>query len=168
MDKRSDNYRCFIKSKNLNWEQNITITTVHTVTLRNQPLCAKNKERSKRIAVAGRRLGKPKTATYYQEIIINFLEARFNSSVKLSDLAEIMEMNSNYLGRLIQTVFGKNFNSLLMEKRVEQAKILLRTEQYKNISQIAYQCGFNDSNYFSTVFRKNTSLSPRAYRKKTL
>ncbi len=114
---------------------------------------------------AGNEPCKQKNLDYYQEIILKFIEARFNTQIKLADLAENLDLNPNYLGKIIARIFGKNFNSLLNDIRIKQAKVHLSSETSKTISQIAYQCGFNDSNYFSTVFRKKVGCSPRKYRK---
>lgn len=38
-------------------------------------------------------------------------------------------------------------------------------ETNKSITDIAFECGFNDSNYFGDSFRKIKGISPRKYRK---
>lgn len=48
-------------------------------------------------------------------------------------------------------------------QRVERAKELLRTNDVR-ITDIAFQCGFQSSQYFATVFRKYVGASPANYR----
>jgi AraC family transcriptional regulator, 4-hydroxyphenylacetate 3-monooxygenase operon regulatory protein len=50
--------------------------------------------------------------------------------------------------------------------RVEAAKKLLRENPAMNITEIAAACGFDSSQYFATVFRKNAGFSPKDFRKK--
>jgi len=48
-------------------------------------------------------------------------------------------------------------------QRVARAKALLR-EGKLSVTQVAMHCGFSTSQYFATVFKKQTGVSPRAYR----
>jgi two-component system response regulator YesN len=50
----------------------------------------------------------------------------------------------------------------IAERKVEQAKKLL-AENRCRIYEIAQQLGFEDTTYFSHVFRKYTGMSPKAY-----
>ena len=47
--------------------------------------------------------------------------------------------------------------------RLEKAKLLLNTSR-KNISEIAYDCGFTDPKYFTDVFKRHVGKTPSAYR----
>ena len=59
---------------------------------------------------------------------------------------------------------GETINHLITQKRLQQAKILLKNSD-KSISEIAEAVGFNDYNYFSRIFKKYYGISPRDYRK---
>jgi AraC-like DNA-binding protein len=48
--------------------------------------------------------------------------------------------------------------------RITQAKRLLKETDH-TITQIAMDVGFSDSGYFSRVFRRETGMSPEAYRR---
>lgn len=75
-------------------------------------------------------------------------------------------MHPNYLGQTIEQQCGKTFRELLQEYRIEKAKVLLSVGEY-SVTETAFGCGFNDSNYFSTVFRKRVGVSPREYRRRS-
>ena len=51
------------------------------------------------------------------------------------------------------------------EVRLQNAKRLLRSTGM-SITEIAYAVGFSDSNYFSSVFKKHTGMTPGEYRSK--
>lgn len=53
----------------------------------------------------------------------------------------------------------------LIRCRVEAAKVVLRTQPELSITDAAFACGFQSSQYFATVFHQQTGQSPRDYRR---
>ncbi len=98
---------------------------------------------------------------------ITYLEAASDLDVTLDDLARASGMSKRTLIRSFQAAFGKSPIAYLIEARVQRATELLRSTE-KNVTEVAMEVGFNDSNYFSRQFRKLMHLSPREYRKRIL
>ncbi len=55
----------------------------------------------------------------------------------------------------------------LIHCRIQKAKDLFEASRHLSITDIAFQCGFTSSQYFATVFRKKTGLSPSDFREQT-
>ena len=72
-------------------------------------------------------------------------------------------MTSNAVGtRIFKDLLGKTPFEYLIQTRIRHAAELLKNSD-QSVSEIAYECGFHDSNYFSMQFRKVTGLSPREF-----
>ena len=87
------------------------------------------------------------------------------------DLAEEIRKigyNKDYLRRCFEYDMGKSPLEYLTELRINKAKELLLQSDFESVAKVALRCGFYDSLYFSTCFKKHTSLSPLAYRKKSM
>ncbi len=108
--------------------------------------------------------GKRKDENYYLEHTQFFIDHHYSENVSLSDLADMLKVTPDYLGGIIIRKTGHNFRYLLNQRRVEEAKTYLRFHPELNVTAIALQCGFADSNYFSTVFKRYIDKSPRDYR----
>ena len=54
---------------------------------------------------------------------------------------------------------------MIRRYRTSKARILLSERPDLSISEVAFDCGFTDANYFSTVFSKEYGVSPSAFRK---
>jgi len=106
--------------------------------------------------------------TFYLDNTRRFIDCNFSKNIALSDLADILRVTPNHLGELIFEQSGRTFRELLNERRVKEAKVYLKLHRNLKIGQIAALCGFLDSNYFSTVFRKITGISPIQFRKSEL
>lgn len=90
------------------------------------------------------------------------------SQFSLSDLATEMALSSGHLSKLIIHETGDSFGELLTRLRIEQAKTLIRDLPYgTKMYEIAEMVGFNNQYYFSSVFKKQTGLSPKEFLRTT-
>lgn len=92
-----------------------------------------------------------------------YLETHYQEPITVEQLAEHSGLSSRHFNRLFQNTYHTSPGRYLLQYRIQKSENLLL---YTNmpISEIAYQCGFNDSNYFSRQFRKIHSISPRQFR----
>ena len=93
-----------------------------------------------------------------------------NGNLRVQDLANMLNISSHQLSQVINREFGQVFSDFINSYRVETAKRKLADPglEIDKILKIAFESGFNNKASFNTVFRKFTSMSPSAYRKKFL
>ena len=82
-----------------------------------------------------------------------------NEGFGVSSLATLMQMDRTQLYRKVKAITGKSPSQLFRDQRMKHAKKLLKTTN-KNISEIAFECGFSDPNYFSQVYKTSFQKSP--------
>lgn len=97
------------------------------------------------------------------EAIMDFIIKNFNRSISVSDISSHFGYTPSYISTLFKTSSGIGIKEFITLQRIKNAEYML-AKSNKSITQIATECGFDDSNYFSTVFRKTHSISPREYR----
>lgn len=91
-----------------------------------------------------------------------------NSGFRASDISSFLGYNIDYIRRCFYTETGKTPLEYLTDLRISLAKKLLLQETFVSIKDVAFRCGFADSFYFSTLFRKKTGMAPTQYRKESL
>ena len=79
------------------------------------------------------------------------------------DYADQLSIHVNYLNKVLKEITGKTTTELITERIVKESKILLKHTDW-NVSEIAYSLGFEEPSHFNNLFKKHTSLSPRAFR----
>ncbi|MVM39986.1 helix-turn-helix domain-containing protein [Spirosoma sp. HMF3257] len=79
------------------------------------------------------------------------------------DYAERLAIHVNHLNKVLKENTGKTTTDIISSRIVQEAKILLKQTDW-NVSEIAYSLGFEEVAHFSNFFRKQTSLSPVAFR----
>ncbi|WMT40794.1 response regulator [Paenibacillus sp. D2_2] len=95
--------------------------------------------------------------------VIQYVDLEFRNKLQLRELAAKFHMNSAYLGQLFKQYTSKPFNEYLNEKRIEEAKKLLKRTQTK-ISKVALQVGYPNADYFNNKFKQYTGVLPSIYR----
>jgi len=93
---------------------------------------------------------------------ISCLEKNYTRAITLDELASLAHMSKRTFVRVFSKVMGESPIAYLITIRIARATDLLR-QGGMTITEIAYQVGFEDSNYFSRQFRKTMGLSPREY-----
>lgn len=79
------------------------------------------------------------------------------------DYAERLSVHVNHLNKVLKENTGKTTTEIIGSRIVQEAKILLRQTDW-TISEISYSLGFEEVAHFSNFFRKQTTLSPVAFR----
>lgn len=80
-----------------------------------------------------------------------------------SDFAKQLSVHVNHLNRAIRTTTGKTTTEHIFERLASEAKALLKHTTW-NISEISYCLGFEEPAHFNHFFKKQTSLTPSAFR----
>ncbi|WP_316810806.1 helix-turn-helix transcriptional regulator [Pedobacter heparinus] len=79
------------------------------------------------------------------------------------DYAERLAVHVNHLNKVLKEHTGKTTTDIISSRVLQEAKILLKQTDW-NISEIAYCLGFEELAHFSNFFRKQTTLTPVAFR----
>ena len=80
-----------------------------------------------------------------------------------ADLARELNVSENVLSRVINCAFEKSFRKLLNDHRVDEAQLLLRDSDLQ-VTQIAFDVGFNSLASFNRVFKDTSGVAPTEYR----
>ena len=84
-------------------------------------------------------------------------------NLSLNQVAAQVNLSPSHFSVVFSQETGQTFKEYLTEIRINRAKELLRMTTSRS-AEISYQVGYNDPHYFSSVFRKNTGLSPTEFR----
>ena len=95
--------------------------------------------------------------------IQDYIKWNRNNDLKVSEIAEHFGYNKRYISHLFSTIAGVSLKQQLIQEKIELAKYLL-CDTNANISEVAYQLGYNDSHNFMKVFKKLVGLTPTQYR----
>lgn len=107
---------------------------------------------------------KPKYSETEQLIqdISEYISNNYSSDLSLKTLATKFAVSESYLSRKFKELSGFGLNEYIIYVRITKAEQILKTENIL-ITEAAQRCGFNDSNYFSTVFKKLKGTTPLKY-----
>lgn len=94
-----------------------------------------------------------------------FIDKFYKEDINLAIIAKAVNANRYYMSHLFKAETNFSPMQYVMRLRLGEAQNLLINTDL-NITEIATAVGYNDSNYFQKVFRKNVGLTPGDYRRK--
>lgn len=97
------------------------------------------------------------------DVLIAALGNSLNSDFDLQAFCLRHQVPERQLRQRFRLQTGMTINHYLRQLRICQAQYLLRHTELL-IGDIASRCGFEDSNYFSVVFTRETGVTPRLWR----
>ncbi|EDY84434.1 transcriptional regulator, AraC family protein [Verrucomicrobiia bacterium DG1235] len=96
--------------------------------------------------------------------VIGSIEDEFTKPWKVEDFAAMAHMSRANFMRVFRTATGETPINYLLQLRIQKSMTLL-TSTKLSISEIAFEVGFNDSNYYTRQFKASQGISPLAYRR---
>ncbi len=96
------------------------------------------------------------------ETVLKYVDAHYCEDITRNDLVDIVYISPDYFSRLFKKETGRSLAQYMLEKRVEKAKSLLRSDM--SVKSVALQTGYSNFSFFSKVFRDTVGMSPMEYR----
>ncbi|GLR70362.1 hypothetical protein GCM10007852_12700 [Agaribacter marinus] len=92
--------------------------------------------------------------------ITNYILSNYQKNINLNDVIDETGISRSKATKVFKEVTKSTINEYLTMVRIEHAKSLLLT---KSVTVTAFDVGFNNPSYFTTVFKKYTKQSPTEY-----
>ncbi|MEQ1676681.1 MAG: AraC family transcriptional regulator, partial [Chitinophagaceae bacterium] len=92
-----------------------------------------------------------------------YMNQNFHKNVTLNEVSKLVNMTEVSFSRFFKTRTGITFIDSLLELRLGQAsRLLIDTTQ--SVSEVAYNCGFNNISNFNRLFKKKKNCTPKEFR----
>lgn len=95
--------------------------------------------------------------------IKSYLDQHYNESCSLDEVAYELNMSISYLSHTFKEIMGYSPGQYMIWRRIGEAQTLLITTEYP-VTRIATMVGYDNTNYFSTLFKKTVEMKPKDYR----
>lgn len=92
----------------------------------------------------------------------SFVEDQLAQDFRLEDLSNLVDMNQYRLIRSFKKETGQTPHAYVVNRRVEQAKRLMRCGA--QLADVAVACGFYDQSHLNRTFKKTVGVTPKTYR----
>lgn len=101
------------------------------------------------------------------KLLLDYIDEHYGEPLTLSSLSRHFHFNPSYLSSYFSTHNDEGFSEYLNRIRITKAMELLCSDGL-SISEIGSRVGYSDPSYFTKVFKKQTGLSPREFRRQQL
>lgn len=93
-----------------------------------------------------------------------YIDERYKEKLTLEEVAASCHMSTNYFSTYFRKAANMNFSEYVSRLRIKEARRLLRTT-YLSVTEIAYECGFQNLSNFYRTYHKFFDRSPKDERK---
>jgi AraC family transcriptional regulator len=93
-----------------------------------------------------------------------YIEDQLDSSIRATDLAEVVELSTSHFFRAFRKTFGEPPITYIMRRRIRRAQELMLASRVP-LSQVALECGLCDQAHLCRCFRRIVGISPGVWRR---
>lgn len=102
-------------------------------------------------------------APHKLRLAIDFIESRLDRTIRLRDLADLLQLSEFHLQRSFHASCGVSPHVWVAHRRIERAKAMIRANE--PLAQVAAACGFSSQSHLTRAFRAATGHTPAVHRK---
>ncbi|MBE6635009.1 MAG: helix-turn-helix domain-containing protein [Ruminococcaceae bacterium] len=95
---------------------------------------------------------------------VEFINSSYQSEISLCSIAERFSLSKSFFSRKFKEVTGFGLSEYITLVRIKNAERMLDSTEC-SVTDIAFACGFNDSSYFTSTFKRIMGKTPLKYKK---
>src|SRR5262249_31722031 len=95
--------------------------------------------------------------------VIEYVESNLEHDLTLAEIAQEIDLSVHHFARAFKQTTGLTPHKFLIQRRIERAKALLANHELP-LAEVSLRSGFKNQSHFTTLFRKITTTTPKAYR----
>ena len=95
--------------------------------------------------------------------VLSHIHDNLSDGITLTEVANALHVSKHYLCRLFKRETGMTVGGYINSARIARAKLLLQ-KRALTVTFVAGECGFGDLSLFTKAFKKETGMTPSAYR----
>lgn len=112
-------------------------------------------------AVAESKMNFPNSSIAYK--IKSYIEKNIMEKINTQEIADELKISRTYLSSKFKKETGKNLSDYIMEIKIDEAKLLLKTTEMPAVD-IANTLAFSSQSYFQSNFKKLSGITPKQFR----
>jgi two-component system response regulator YesN len=99
-------------------------------------------------------------------LIKDYIEEEFRKEIGLSELADRVFLNPQYISQLFKKQTGQTITDYLLQVRIDKAKEILKYNLELKVYEVGELVGYSDPVYFNRLFKKMTGMTPKEFKEK--
>lgn len=96
--------------------------------------------------------------------VCEFIQNHMDENYTQEELAARFDITQTQMKRCFKSVFGTTIGNWLLQYRMNQAAVILKTERSVGVAEIAGRVGYDSPSKFAIAFRRVMGCSPTEYR----
>lgn len=96
--------------------------------------------------------------------MLNWIHLHYAKKITLDDIARAGQLSRSECCRYFKRILNTTPVNYVMDYRIQKSLVLLQHAE-SNVTEVAYQVGFNSTSYFIDKFKKTTNMTPLAYKR---
>lgn len=95
--------------------------------------------------------------------ILSYCSENYKKNISIKDVADALFISESYVTKVFSVKLGCAFRKYINELRISEAKKLLRKKDMR-ITDVMYECGYNNQSSFNRIFLSEQGVTPRQYK----
>jgi len=92
-----------------------------------------------------------------------YINQNYTKDIRLAYLSDMVGMTPASFSRFFKLRTGKNLSDYIIDIRLGYSSRML-VDSTKSISEVCFECGFNNLSYFNRIFKKKKGMTPKEFR----
>lgn len=97
-------------------------------------------------------------------LAVDYIRKNIDTLMSIDEVASVAYMSKQTFFRHFKNELGLTPNDFILKEKINKAKLLLKKDFGRSITDIAYSLSFSSASHFIQIFRKITGTTPKKYR----